>query len=91
MPKNSKKEKTETEVSGQMQQRVMQKFFTPTGKYTERQKAYLDTDHVWEDDEDGYINIFAADYGTCNGPVCTKCGYDKCHHCNPKPLKKCVA
>jgi hypothetical protein len=39
--------------------------------------------HAWKRDEDGDIDIFAADDAPHNGPVCVRCGEGFCHHCNP--------
>ena len=51
-------------------------------------KDYLESGHVWEED-DGFIDVFASERGAyCNGPRCVVCGYDPCWHCEPIP-KKC--
>lgn len=43
--------------------------------------------HLWRLDEKGEIDIFAMDYGYCNGPVCRVCGHSFCVHCNGRDLK----
>jgi hypothetical protein len=45
--------------------------------------------HVWKLDEDGRVNEFAHEYEYHNGPVCVRCGYEFCHHCNDLPEKIC--
>jgi len=48
--------------------------------------------HVWKRDEDGTLDIFAynpSEY--CNGPLCVKCGYGFCHHCQTGPQVSCTA
>lgn len=37
----------------------------------------------------GEVDIFAFDHDIHNGPMCSKCGYSFCHHCNEGPLKDC--
>lgn len=41
------------------------------------------TEHQWRRDEDGNIDEFAMESGYHNGPVCERCGYTFCEHCNP--------
>ncbi len=62
-----------------------QKFYS--NNYEEKQQAFLNSGHIWQEDESGFIDIFAIDSGRHNGPVCTKCGYSICWHCNPVPTK----
>ena len=41
--------------------------------------------HTWKSDEDGNIDIFAAEnlgHNYCNGPKCEVCGFEFCHHCS---------
>jgi hypothetical protein len=49
--------------------------------------------HEWaKNDYDGEVDIFAynpSEY--CNGPLCVKCGYGFCHHCESVPDCKCTA
>ena len=45
--------------------------------------------HIWQKDDDGSINIFAFESGNHNGPVCIKCGYSFCHHCQDKVDQEC--
>lgn len=41
--------------------------------------------HRWIINEDGDVDIFAADLSSeyCNGPKCEDCGFEACHHCSP--------
>lgn len=59
----------------------------------EHQRAYeVNTfGHEWvKNDDDGSINIFAFNPSRfCNGPLCIKCGYGFCHHCQKLPTIKC--
>lgn len=46
--------------------------------------------HEWKKDSRGIVDIFAfhpAIYH--NGPLCVKCGYGFCHHCQQLPSKEC--
>lgn len=45
--------------------------------------------HEWRKDEDGHVDVFAYEVGFHNGPVCVKCGYYFCHHCQTQPTKDC--
>lgn len=48
--------------------------------------------HVWKRDEDGSVDIFAYNpRDPHNGPLCIKCGYGFCHHCNALPPEDCTA
>lgn len=38
--------------------------------------------HKWME-EDGKIDAFAYSSGYCNGPMCERCYYSFCEHCNP--------
>lgn len=38
--------------------------------------------HKWME-EDGKIDEFAYSSGYCNGPMCERCYYSFCEHCNP--------
>lgn len=47
--------------------------------------------HNWRKGENGKIDLFAWEYGFCNGPVCEQCGETPCMHCNPNyDDEKCV-
>lgn len=52
------------------------------------------SEHLWRRDKSGKIDLWAFDYGYCNGPVCTRCWYSECEHCNPEwknnPTEPCV-
>lgn len=49
-----------------------------------------DGQHQWIKNEDGEIDIFAYEVGSCNGPKCSICGYGYCHHCyRESPSKTC--
>jgi hypothetical protein len=48
--------------------------------------------HEWRKDAFGDIDIFAYNPSKyCNGPVCAKCGYGFCHHCDSVPDCRCTA
>lgn len=50
----------------------------------------LNGEHDWIKDKDGEIDIFAYESGYCNGPKCSVCGYEYCHHCHKEPpIEKC--
>lgn len=40
-------------------------------------------EHQWIRNENGNIDHFAMEVGYCNGPVCKRCGYSFCEHCEP--------
>ena len=40
-------------------------------------------EHDWRRNEDGKIDEFAYDGGYHNGPMCKRCYYSFCMHCNP--------
>lgn len=40
-------------------------------------------EHLWEKTRNGEIDVFAFEVGYHNGPVCKRCGYSFCIHCNP--------
>ena len=45
--------------------------------------------HKWVA-EDGVVNIFAFNPSDLhNGPLCEKCGYGFCHHCEAGPDNDC--
>lgn len=56
-------------------------------KYKKRNK------HTWKKTDNGEIDTFAEAYEFCNGPVCERCGYSFCVHCNPEGYEdtNCVA
>lgn len=39
--------------------------------------------HEWKLDEKGEIDEFATECDNHNGPMCVRCGYGFCKHCNP--------
>lgn len=41
------------------------------------------TKHDWYRNKDGEIDIWAVDVGYHNGPMCRRCGFSFCEHCNP--------
>lgn len=41
------------------------------------------SEHDWVKDEDGEIDEWAISYEYCNGPMCKRCYYSFCIHCNP--------
>ena len=47
--------------------------------------------HEWKREENGDIDIFGVDSGYHNGPICVKCGYGFCHHCQRGPDEDCTA
>jgi hypothetical protein len=46
------------------------------------------TNHIWILNDDGIINMFAYSVDFHNGPICKKCGYSYCEHCD-SPEKEC--
>lgn len=62
-----------------------QKFWDRLGKHDKKEEMYLNSGHVWKEDEDGFIDIFAMSEGYHNGPVCSVCDYSPCWHCDPIP------
>lgn len=40
-------------------------------------------EHDWRREEDGTVDRFAYEVSYCNGPVCERCGWSFCTHCNP--------
>lgn len=64
-----------------------QKFSEYCAKSQKVKDAYLNSGHVWMEDEDGEIEEHANDGDWHNGPKCIVCGYDLCWHCNPEPPK----
>lgn len=38
-------------------------------------------EHDWKRDEENEIDMFAFSDGFCNGPVCKRCNYSFCEHC----------
>lgn len=51
--------------------------------------ADKDRGHVWMLDEKGQVNDFALEYEHHNGPVCSRCGYCYCEHCDDGPQEDC--
>jgi hypothetical protein len=50
--------------------------------------------HDFERDEDGDIDLWAHTHGNGwhNGPRCTRCGAEFCHHCHPERMtEQCPA
>ena len=46
--------------------------------------------HKWKE-ENGKIDVWAYEAGYCNGPVCERCYYSFCEHCNPNGYEgECV-
>ena len=45
-------------------------------------------EHDWELDEEGKIDTFAMDVDFHNGPVCKRCHYSFCEHCEPDGYTK---
>ncbi len=46
------------------------------------------TKHTWMKDDDGEIDYFAMSEEFHNGPMCEKCHYSYCQHCNV-PKNEC--
>ena len=50
-----------------------------------------DRGHIWKKtDYDGEIDAFGLNQGFHNGPICVKCGYAYCEHCEDGPQEDCV-
>lgn len=45
-------------------------------------------EHQWRRKENGEIDDFAMEFGYHNGPVCERCGYSFCEHCEPDGYDK---
>ena len=45
-------------------------------------------EHQWRRKENGEIDDFAMEIGYHNGPVCERCGYSFCEHCEPDGYDK---
>ena len=45
-------------------------------------------EHDWEREEDGTIDDFAMEYEFHNGPMCKRCYYSFCVHCDPDGWNK---
>jgi hypothetical protein len=45
-------------------------------------------EHDWERDENGNIYDFACDWDYHNGPICKRCSYSFCIHCDPDGWNK---
>jgi hypothetical protein len=43
--------------------------------------------HKWHRERDGSVDIFAFDFGYCNGPGCLRCGESFCGHCAPDRIE----
>ena len=52
------------------------------------------SEHLWQRDKNGKIDLWAFEEGYCNGPVCTRCWHSECVHCNEDwetdPVCDCV-
>ena len=52
------------------------------------------SEHLWQRDKNGEIDLWAFEYEYCNGPVCTRCYHSECVHCNDEwdtnPTLPCV-
>ena len=52
------------------------------------------SEHLWQRDKNGKIDVWAFEEGYCNGPVCTRCWHSECVHCNEEwetdPVCDCV-
>ena len=52
------------------------------------------SEHLWQRDNNGKIDLWAFESGYCNGPVCTRCYHSECVHCNEDwendPVCDCV-
>ena len=47
--------------------------------------------HVWKTEDDGEVDIFGNGADFHNGPLCIRCGYEFCHHCQELPSEDCSA
>ena len=56
----------------------------------EYHKKLIDAGHVLVLDDDGKIDSFAYSDGYHNGPSCSACGMEWCHHCRHS-INKCKA
>jgi len=45
-------------------------------------------EHDWYRDKDGEIDVFAFDVDYHNGPMCKRCDYSFCKHCEPNGWNK---
>ena len=50
-------------------------------------KKFQYPEHKWRLDENGEIDEFAYECDYHNGPVCERCYYSFCEHCNPDGYK----
>lgn len=41
------------------------------------------SEHDWQRDGEGNIDMWGIEYGYHNGPTCTRCDYSFCIHCEP--------
>ena len=52
------------------------------------------SEHLWQRNKNGEIDLWAFESGYCNGPVCTRCWHSECVHCNEDwetdPVCDCV-
>lgn len=48
------------------------------------------SEHEWYLDEDGDVDTFKMEYENHNGPMCRRCGYSYCHHCQDEPDEPCI-
>ena len=44
--------------------------------------------HKWRETEEHDIAMFVVEAQFCNGPMCLKCGYSFCQHCNKGAAKE---
>ena len=85
-----KKQTTENDAaaiagSNMLASSAFQCFYEPEGHNKEKIIRYQNSGHVWKEDEDGEVTVFAHSEGYCNGPECVVCGYSPCWHCEPFP------
>lgn len=46
-------------------------------------------EHLWERNSSGNVNEFAMEADNHNGPMCERCGYSYCQHCeDPKEAER---
>ena len=45
--------------------------------------------HQWKTDEEGKIDFFVMEAEFHNGPMCVKCGFTFCEHCD-QPITTCT-
>lgn len=64
-----------------------QRFYNPDNWDKKKKDLYLNSGHVWKENEDGEVDTFATSEDIHNGPECIVCGYAPCWHCEPVPKK----